>query len=437
VRSRPGVPFFVILLAAVLALLARGTALRARAELPALPPARIGLPPGYVKLATLSFHELAADLLWIRFVQDTPLHPADEALGRALSAELAAVTDLDPHFRSAYLHGSILLSVLGNQSCAALGELEQGARRFPTDFRLPFEAGYNCFSELGDMACAADYMERAAALPDSPRWLPGLVARLMADSSRGQAAVEYLARRLESEQDPELRARFSERLGQAILARDTDALQEAVRTWRLRHGGPLPPSLDALVADGLIPSLPAEPFGGRYFLGPDGRVANEDPRQERPLHAYRRENVLGGNIRERIFQERVEGRRDDLLGKPWWIQDRLDLLATEGGVLTESLQGLETLAAIDPEHRMDLRIDEGRVILEHDVRRLIDAAIALRQEDPTALPSLAGIEGRAGVPDHDVFGTPFRLDESGMPAAAPGRSRLVLVKPGKGLHPCL
>src|SRR5205085_9310744 len=101
-----------------------------------------------------SYDSLAADILWIRFLQQLPLRPADDDLGRQLASELQAVVALDPDFRVAHLEGSALLSILSNQQCAALKIAQEGAVRFPNDWRLDFQAGYICFSELRDTECA-------------------------------------------------------------------------------------------------------------------------------------------------------------------------------------------------------------------------------------------------------------------------------------------
>ena len=127
--------------------------------------APVALPPNAARVLALSFRSVAADLLWIRFVQDTPITPADETDGTALATELRAIVALDPTFRAPYLHGSTLLSVLGSQPCSALEVVEEGIPRFPGDWRLSFQAGYVCFSELGDTECA----ELAAQLDLLPR----------------------------------------------------------------------------------------------------------------------------------------------------------------------------------------------------------------------------------------------------------------------------
>src|SRR5437879_5174128 len=144
-----------------LLLLAASIAVRVRAERISLD---VGLPQNaaqfpvrYIRLVALSFDSILADLYWIRFIQDTPLQPADEATGKKLANELFAAEVLDPAFRPIYVHGPVLLSVLGNQHCASLKVSERGMRRFPAEWRLPFNAGYVCFAELGDYGCATKH----------------------------------------------------------------------------------------------------------------------------------------------------------------------------------------------------------------------------------------------------------------------------------------
>ena len=107
---------------------------------------QLDFPVAYARILALEHDGALAALLWIRFVQQIPLKPADEQTGRSLARQLHGVVALDPAFRSAYVQGTVLLSVLGNQPCAAVEIAEKGIERFPQDWRIPFEptGGHAC-----------------------------------------------------------------------------------------------------------------------------------------------------------------------------------------------------------------------------------------------------------------------------------------------------
>lgn len=399
----------------------------------AIPNAAIDLPVSYVRLIALEHDSALADLLWIRFVQQVPLKPADEALGRSLAQQLEGVVALDPAFRSAYTQGTVLLSVLGNQPCPAVRIAEKGIERFPGDWRIPFQAGYNCFAELGDPVCASRHMSYAATLPGAPPWLPALVARLLADASQNDAAIEYLQLQLQRTTDERLRERFGERLREAELARDLARIEAAARRHRTEAGTPAA-SLEALVAGGfLAPLPPTDPFGGRYELLPDGRARSSTGRTG--LKTFSRENVLLGVFSERLLQERLAAR---IFGA-FEASLRLRLPYLDALERAEVGEGtVKALAAVmpfvDEERRANLQLLQARALLRRDVEKLRRARLALLREGART-DDLASILARAGVEPTDAFGTPYRMFE-GLPSPGASRNALFAVSTSEGSEKC-
>lgn len=424
------------LLLSVIAILVSRVALLHRPHGPRLPSVALALPVRHARLFALSFDSLAADLLWVRFIQDVPMAPADEVTGAALASELKTITALDPTFRAPYVHGATLLSVLGNQPCSALDVLEDGITRFPADWHLSFEAGYECFSELGDTLCAERHMTRAASIPGSPRWLPGLVARFLAANKRTEASIEYLRNALAHTTDPRLTAQFQERLKQALLTVELDRLDAAIREYRARHGGSLPASLSRLVDEGLTGAIPAvDPAGGELFLGPDGRARSSSGLGK--LHPHRVDGGEPATAIERFLPERTESRVDELVGHPAWMRFETDRVATRGGILDFAAQGIAFALrfADDPQALHNFREFLARTIMAHDVERMKKTQIALMQAGTSGTPSIAQIAAEAGVPDHDPFGSKYRLDAKGIAAAAADRHPMVNVR-GRGAASC-
>lgn len=408
-----------------------GCRLRAErvATAPALPSTHFEVPGRLLRIASLSFDSLVADVLWIRFVAAIPLRPADPAEGRVLASQLNAVVELDPAFRSAYYQGSIILGVMGNQPCSALRILDRGMERFPDDWRLPFQAGYNCFVEVQDPECAARNMQRAASLPGSPGWLPALTARLMAEATQEEAAIDYLRAQLERTEDPRLRDRFEQRLAEAYLARDLRRLQEAVDTYRKRRRI-APSGWEALVGEGLLPGPPGrDPFGGEYGIDGRGRVVSSSGRE--PLRAFVRQHQFVGEVGERILEERVIARLPAEFGFPPFIRTGVEAVEAHSGSLVSALRGLETLIRHDltrtKADRLDLRVLQARTLLRMDLDRLRAAwRILLRESAPESV-SIERIAAEAGVPLHDAFGSPFRLGEDGQPSPDARRHPIVAI----------
>jgi hypothetical protein len=141
-----------------------------------------------LRLMTTGYRALAADVYWIRAIQHygrtrirltTPLPdgaPPGLAHGYDLLFPLLDLTTtLDPRFTIAYRFGAIFLSApLPNgagQPDLAVALLEKGLLELPEKWEYLHDIGFVYYWDLFDYPKAAEYFERAAALPGAPWWL--------------------------------------------------------------------------------------------------------------------------------------------------------------------------------------------------------------------------------------------------------------------------
>lgn len=127
-----------------------------------------------VKLVSLGYDQLLADLYWLKFI-------GYEGDGRArlldgyasASAYLELITGLDPRFTEAYWFASF--SVGADQKRPELADaiLRAGIEKNPNNWYLPYIAGLNAYLNWHDEAKAAKYYRMAARFPEAPRWLAG------------------------------------------------------------------------------------------------------------------------------------------------------------------------------------------------------------------------------------------------------------------------
>jgi len=224
------------------------------------------LPKGvYLKPALLGYHHLGADILWLRLVQvlGNKRNAADEY--EWMYHALDVITDLDPKYAYAYYAGGVVLGDLAHRTDLSNRLLRKGADANPTVWNIPFLLGYNYYFLLDDSEKGAEYIMRAASLPDRPAYLPGLATRMSAEAGNPETALIFLEARLSETQDPQLREEFVNRMKEIIIERDLQVLERAVESFRTTHRA-LPSTLTAVVAERLLSRLPQEPFGGEYQL---------------------------------------------------------------------------------------------------------------------------------------------------------------------------
>ena len=246
------------------------------------------LPKGeYLKPALLGYHHLGADILWLRLIQviGKKRNTADEY--EWMYHALDVITTLDPQYAYAYYAGGVILGDLANRTDLSNLLLEKGFNANPDVWNIPFLLGYNYYFLLGDPAKGAEYIMKAASLPDGPSYLPGLATRMAAEAGNPDTALAFLEARLLETQDQEMREVLAYRMKEVIIERDLRILESAVDAYRTQHRA-LPATFTDLVVAGALPILPQEPFGGDYRLDPKTGSVSSSTHPERLRTFFKR-----------------------------------------------------------------------------------------------------------------------------------------------------
>lgn len=223
------------------------------------------LPSGeFLRIASLGYRELMADVLWLQAIQMMGDRTLTEESGHRLYQILDRITTIDPKFVRAYEAGSQALCMLVVMPEESNRLLEKGMRHNPQQWMLPFLLGINYFFELKDDAKAAEAMAKAARLPGAPERLMRLSAKLFVSAKAPQQAVELLAKAYEETTDDNVRAMLEVRLKESIVERDIQILEEAIRRYQDLYSQ-RPKQLQDLIHAGVLGALPSEPFGGYYI----------------------------------------------------------------------------------------------------------------------------------------------------------------------------
>ena len=246
------------------------------------------LPSGdYLRMASLGYRELAADLLWLQAIQVMGERKLSEEEGHWLYEAVDRITTLDPKFVRAYEAGSHALCILVVMPEKSNRLLEKGMQHNPQEWKLPFLLGINYYFEMADDEKAAEAMAKAALLPGAPEGIARLAAKLFVSARSPQQAVELLAKVYEETSDESMRKILDTRLKESIVERDLQILEEAIHRYQASHSR-RPEQLENLVAPGLLRELPREPFGGRYLYEPATGVVRSSEVTERMRIPVRR-----------------------------------------------------------------------------------------------------------------------------------------------------
>ncbi len=147
-------------------------------------------PPAALRVASLGFHGMAADLVWLLTIQYFGGHVSTDLQFPELRRMLETVVALDPHFVEVYSLGALFLNYFAKDVRGAVQLLEAGARANPTRWELPHDLARTYYLDLRDNRQALHWFEVTDRLPGRPHYVPRFIARLYAATGERETALE-------------------------------------------------------------------------------------------------------------------------------------------------------------------------------------------------------------------------------------------------------
>lgn len=186
----------------------------------------------------------------------------------AMSRLIHGSVQLDPYNMDAYYFAQAILAWDVGKIDIANSLLEYGMRYRTWDWYLPYFAGFNHAYFLKNYEKAAHYYERAGELSGSDLF-KSLAGRYMQESGRTDLALAYLSAMETGEKNPAIKKAFRTRISAFRQVRRVEVARDRYR----EKSGVLPDTIETLVKEEYLASPPVDPYGGRFYLEPDGRVA--------------------------------------------------------------------------------------------------------------------------------------------------------------------
>jgi tetratricopeptide (TPR) repeat protein len=186
---------------------------------------------------------------------------------QAMSRMLHASVKLDPYNMDAYYFAQSILVWDVKQVQLANALLDYGMKYRTWDWYLPFFAGFNSGYFLKDYPGAARYYMRAGELSGNDLFM-NLAGRYLNEAGQSELAIGYLDTMVKGAKNAAIRQTLATRLEAIKAARSIELARDAF----LKKSGRLPASVPELVQAGLLPGIPRDPYGGSFYLDPDGKV---------------------------------------------------------------------------------------------------------------------------------------------------------------------
>lgn len=147
------------------------------------------LPAPYVRVLSLGYTQVAADLVWLRAIQYFGEHTVTDGRFPQFAPLLDLATSLDPRFIDVYRLGGLLLAFTVEDPDAAVRLLEKGAGANPDRWELPYDLGIIHYLKRKDYSQALRWFQAADRVPGRPPHLVRLVARLYGLTGQREVAI--------------------------------------------------------------------------------------------------------------------------------------------------------------------------------------------------------------------------------------------------------
>ncbi len=221
----------------------------------------------YLKAISLGHAPLLADFVYLWAIQYYSDYNQADRYRYVEHVFGDVIAELDPEYIDPYWLGALILTTEGKDEEAGLRLLDRGFEENPSEWILPFLAGWEC-ERFGQFDRAAAYFDRAAKVPGAPPDLFRLKAGMTARSGDlREAIVRWQDVLHDSRNNDEARAIAARQIRTLSVRADVQDLDAAIAIYRGKNGRP-PRSLDELVRAGILSALPSDPDGNAYAYDP-------------------------------------------------------------------------------------------------------------------------------------------------------------------------
>ncbi len=241
---------------------------RVSASAPKVPAGESGVTASMVRFADLGFHPAVASFLWANTMPEI----LDLFNGKTeYFGDLAFVNGVDPKLSYPYAFSVLTLPAIptadypyGVQQSVAIGK--EGLANADPDWRIPYYMALNYYLSLHDEKDALIYFNKAATTPGVPQFAERFALNFGIGTNERATAEELWATIASSTNDT-----FEQQRAEAYIAhlKDLDYLDAASKAYKQAFGA-YPTSTEALVAKGIIPAVPVDPFGFTFIIKSDG-----------------------------------------------------------------------------------------------------------------------------------------------------------------------
>jgi len=232
--------------------------------------------PRLLKIMSLEYAPLLADIYWTRVVQYYgEKHAAGQKNLDSLWPLLNITTTLDPNLLPAYRFGAMFLSEAQPRGAGrpdlAIQLIERGILANPEYWRFYQDLGFIYYFDLKDYAKASAAFAEGSAKPGAQVWMKVMAAKIAAEGESFETSAFLWRDIYQNSTDVEMKKNALAHL--QLLSASEDCRQiDLLGDAYAKRTGQRPSNINQLLQSGALRSAPLDPLGFAYVIGDDGKT---------------------------------------------------------------------------------------------------------------------------------------------------------------------
>ena len=168
--------------------------------------------PESLQLISFGYPRFLSNLLWLRFLQQTPTQKVNDNEISWIYFDLDAISTIDPDFLPVFEHAAIFLSVVTTDKKGAQLLLEKGTRLHPNNWRIHAYLAYHYQFELNMPDKAGEQYLLASKSEESPILVKILAAKYLAKIESFDSGINFLEELRDNAKEEITKQRFQTRI---------------------------------------------------------------------------------------------------------------------------------------------------------------------------------------------------------------------------------
>jgi hypothetical protein len=254
-----------------------------------------------VKLISLEYAPLLADIYWTRVVQYYGnKHVRGEANLELLWPLLDVTTTLDPNLLISYRFGAMFLSQAAPTGAGrpdlAVQLIQRGIKANPDYWRLYEDLGFVYYFDLKDYPRASEAFLEGSKKPNAHLWMKVMAAKVAAEGESLETSAFLWRDIYESTIDPSIKKNALLHL-QLLKAKEDCKQLDALADAYTKRFSRRPVRISEMVQAGLLRGIPKDAMGYAYVFGEGGKAELnlESPLLEQQLLLERYQKAVPQN----------------------------------------------------------------------------------------------------------------------------------------------